>query len=152
MPHFNATIVLSNPTALELPNFPKLLKASALVRGVMDGRLVELSDFDDIERHQTEMQVDHLKYRECRSGSTRAFLYPRGQTFCNNGSQAIRIPVDFEMPGKRVLIRKDGDRLIIELTPWKILLEVLADLKPLGPEDEFPDVDDTLLQVEDVDL
>ena len=72
--------------------------------------------------------------------------------FRNNKSQAIRIPVDFELPGKRVMIRKDGDCLIIKPAPQKNLLEVLADLKPLDPEDEFPDVDHTLLPIKDVDL
>mgnify|MGYP000993772890 CR=1 FL=1 len=34
--------------------------------------------------------------------------------FRNNRSQAVRIPVEFELPGDRVLIHRDGDRLIIE--------------------------------------
>lgn len=34
--------------------------------------------------------------------------------FRNNGSQAVRIPVEFELPGDKVLISREGDRLIIE--------------------------------------
>jgi antitoxin VapB len=30
------------------------------------------------------------------------------------GSQAVRLPKQFRMPGDRVSIRKDGDRLILE--------------------------------------
>lgn len=72
--------------------------------------------------------------------------------FRNNKSQAIRIPADFELPGDRVLIHRDGEKLIIEPLRRKNLLEVLADLTPLEPEDQFPDIDDTLLPVKDIDL
>jgi antitoxin VapB len=72
--------------------------------------------------------------------------------FRNNKSQAVRIPADFEMPGDRVMIHRDGDRLILEPVRRRSLLAVLADLEPLGPEDEFPDVDATLLPPRAVDL
>ncbi len=72
--------------------------------------------------------------------------------FRNNKSQAVRIPADFEMPGDRVKIHRDGDRLIIEPMRRKNLLEVLAGLRPLGPEDQFPDIDETLLPAKDIDL
>ncbi|APX69154.1 AbrB/MazE/SpoVT family DNA-binding domain-containing protein [Brucella sp. 6810] len=72
--------------------------------------------------------------------------------FRNNKSQAVRIPADFEFPGNRVLIHREGDKLIIEPVRRKNLLEVLAGLKPLGPEDAFPDIDDTALPLKDVDL
>jgi antitoxin VapB len=72
--------------------------------------------------------------------------------FRNNRSQAVRIPADFELPGDRVLIHRDGERLIIEPVKRKNLLEVLAGLEPLGPEDEFPDIDDSLLPPKEIDL
>ncbi|MBP2447702.1 antitoxin component of MazEF toxin-antitoxin module [Rhizobium leguminosarum] len=50
------------------------------------------------------------------------------------------------------MIHRDGDRLIIEPVRRKNLLEVLAGLQPLGPEDQFPDVDETLLPAKDIDL
>ncbi|AAF84397.1 hypothetical protein XF_1588 [Xylella fastidiosa 9a5c] len=34
--------------------------------------------------------------------------------FRNNRSQAVRIPVEFELPGDRVLIHREGSKLIIE--------------------------------------
>jgi antitoxin VapB len=34
--------------------------------------------------------------------------------FRNNRSQALRIPVDFELPSDRARLRKEGDRLIVE--------------------------------------
>ena len=72
--------------------------------------------------------------------------------FRNNKSQAVRIPVDFEFPGDRVLLKKDGDRLVIEPIQPPSLLDVLARLKPLGTDDVFPNIDDTLLPAGDVEL
>ncbi|MFT3987155.1 antitoxin [Aestuariivirga sp.] len=73
--------------------------------------------------------------------------------FRNNRSQAVRIPVEFEFPGDRVLIHREGDRLIIEPVRRKGLLEILSGLKPLGPEDSFPeDIDAGLLPLRDAEL
>lgn len=72
--------------------------------------------------------------------------------FRNNKSQAVRIPADFELPGDRVMIHRDGDRLIIEPMKRRDLLEVLAGLQPLAEEDQFPEIDDTLMPVKDIDL
>ena len=38
----------------------------------------------------------------------------RVRLFRNNRNQAIRIPVEFELPGSEAIISRDGDRLIIE--------------------------------------
>jgi len=66
--------------------------------------------------------------------------------FRNNRSQAVRIPVEFELPGDRVLISREGGKLIIEpiAKPANIheLLAAWRQDPPLGPEDEFPDIDD----------
>ena len=73
--------------------------------------------------------------------------------FRNNRSQAVRIPVEFEFPGSRVLIHKEGNRLIIEPEPRPDLLATLRSLSPLGPDAAFPaDLDATLLPLRDVDL
>ena len=72
--------------------------------------------------------------------------------FRNNKSQAVRIPTDFEMPGDRVMIHRDGDRLILEPVRRKSLLAVLAEPEPLGPDDQFPEIDDTLQLLPGVDL
>lgn len=74
--------------------------------------------------------------------------------FRNNRSQAVRIPVEFELPGDRVLIHREGDKLIIEpvRTPANIV-ELLAAWRqepPSGPDDQFPDVEDPPVQPEDV--
>ena len=71
--------------------------------------------------------------------------------FRNNRSQAVRIPAEFELPGDRVLISRDGDRLIIEPPPKS--RELLALLDSWEPLDEpFPDVDASLPPLRDVNL
>ena len=66
--------------------------------------------------------------------------------FRNNRSQAVRIPVEFELPGDRVLISRDGNRLIIEpVSKPADIAELLARWRaepPLSPEDDFPDIED----------
>ena len=64
----------------------------------------------------------------------------------------MRIPADLELAGDRMMIHLDGDRLIIKPVHGESLLEVLAGLEPLGPEDQFPDIDDTLLPVKEIDM
>lgn len=73
--------------------------------------------------------------------------------FRNNRSQAVRIPAEFEFSGSRVLIHKEGDKLIIEPEPKTNLIDMLKSLSPLGPEDDFPDdIDSTLIPLKSVDL
>jgi len=58
--------------------------------------------------------------------------------FKNGRSQAVRIPREFELPGKCAIMRKQGQRLIIETAPSKSLLALLATLAPL--DKDFPPV------------
>jgi len=82
-----------------------------------------------------------------------ALIAREARLFRNNRSQAVRIPVEFELPGEKVLIHREGNRLIIEPTPQKKLLEILRGLEPLGSEDWFPDdIDSGLLPVKTVNL
>jgi len=66
--------------------------------------------------------------------------------FRNGRNKALRIPVEFEPEGDEVMIRKDGDLLIIEpiaRTPKLTLAELLASWEP---EPDFPeDIDDSNL-------
>lgn len=71
--------------------------------------------------------------------------------FRNGRNQALRIPREFELPGDEVIIRKEDDRLIVEpVKKPNTLAELLASWEPL--EEEFPDVDDGLLPLDDVKL
>jgi antitoxin VapB len=61
--------------------------------------------------------------------------------FRNGRNQAIRIPKEFELPGKEVLIHKEGLCLIIEpLAKQNNLAELLATWGPL--KEEFPEIPD----------
>lgn len=60
--------------------------------------------------------------------------------FRNNRNQAIRIPVEFELPGNEAIISRDDDRLIIEPVRKKGLAALLDRWEPL--DEEFPEIDD----------
>jgi antitoxin VapB len=68
--------------------------------------------------------------------------------FKNGRNQAVRIPREFELPGDDAVIRKEGERLIIEPAPPKSLLAILATLPTL--DEEFPPIEDS--PAEPVDL
>lgn len=74
--------------------------------------------------------------------------------FRNNRSQAVRIPIEFELPGERVLIHREGSKLIIEpVTRATNIVELLAEWRreaPLGPEDLFPAIEDMPAQLENL--
>jgi antitoxin VapB len=53
------------------------------------------------------------------------------KVFKNGRNRAVRIPREFEFPGEDAVMRKEGDRLIIEPAPPKSLLSVLATLSRL---------------------
>jgi antitoxin VapB len=68
--------------------------------------------------------------------------------FRNGRNQAVRIPREFELPGNDAIMRKEGERLIIEPSPPKSLLAVLDKLTPI--EEKFPSIAE--LATEPVDL
>lgn len=68
--------------------------------------------------------------------------------FRNNRNQAVRIPVDLELPGDRALLRKEGDRLILEPVRKAGLLGLLAQWEPL--DETFPEIADEPARPEDV--
>jgi antitoxin VapB len=60
--------------------------------------------------------------------------------FRNGRNQAVRIPVEFELPGDEAIMHRDGDRLVIEPLRRRGLLALLKTMKPL--DEEFPQIDD----------
>jgi antitoxin VapB len=64
----------------------------------------------------------------------------RVKLFKNGRNQAVRIPREFELLGEDAIIRKEGNRLIIELAPARSLLGLQATMTPL--EEEFPSIFD----------
>jgi len=70
--------------------------------------------------------------------------------FRNGRNQALRIPREFELEGDEAIIHKEGDRLIIEPLRKGKLLTLLSTLEPLS--EDFPDVDESLPALDDVQL
>lgn len=64
----------------------------------------------------------------------------RVKLFKNGRNQAVRIPREFELPGEDAVMRKEGDRLVIEPAAPQSLLALLATLKPL--DEDFPSIAD----------
>lgn len=68
--------------------------------------------------------------------------------FRNGRCQAIRIPRDFELEGTEAIIRKEGDKLIIEPVKKKSLKELLPLLPTL--DEDFPEVADPVVEPDDI--
>ena len=70
--------------------------------------------------------------------------------FRNGRNQALRIPRELELEGDEAIIRREGDRLIVEPVRKGRLLVLLDTLRPL--EETFPDVDEGLPPLDDAGL
>lgn len=55
--------------------------------------------------------------------------------FKNGRNQAVRIPREFELPGEDAIMRKEGERLVIEPAAPQSLLALLKTLKSI--EEDF---------------
>ena len=80
--------------------------------------------------------------------------------FRNGANQAVRIPKEFELPGKEAIMRREGNRLVIEAVEPKhpkgsaaALMAALESMKDWEPVLEpFPDVDAGMLPLDDIIL
>jgi antitoxin VapB len=70
--------------------------------------------------------------------------------FRNGRNQALRIPREFEIEGDEAILRKEGDRLIVERVRQGRLLALLISLEPL--EEPFPGVDKDLPAPDEFEL
>ena len=70
--------------------------------------------------------------------------------FRNGSNQALRIPREFELGGTEAILRKEGDRLIVEPIRKGQLLSLLSTLDPL--DEPFPDVDEDVAPLDGVEL
>jgi len=68
--------------------------------------------------------------------------------FRNGRNQAVRIPVEFELPGSEAIMHRDGDRLVIEPVRKRGLVALLETMKPL--QEDFPEIDDPVPNPEKV--
>jgi antitoxin VapB len=60
--------------------------------------------------------------------------------FKNGRNQAVRIPREFELPGEDAVMRKEGERLVIEPAAPQSLLALLKTLTPI--DEDFAPIPD----------
>ena len=60
--------------------------------------------------------------------------------FRNGRNQAVRIPVEFELPGDEAIMHRDGDRLVIAPVRKRGVVALLKAMKPL--DEDFPEIAD----------
>lgn len=70
--------------------------------------------------------------------------------FRNGRDQALRIPREFELEGDEAIVRKEGNRLIVEPVRKGRLLALLDTLGPL--DEQLPDLDEELPPLDDVEI
>jgi antitoxin VapB len=68
--------------------------------------------------------------------------------FRNGRNQAVRIPVEFELPGSEAIMCRDGDRLVIEPIRKRGLAALLDSWEPLT--DALPEIEDRVVEPEDI--
>lgn len=68
--------------------------------------------------------------------------------FRNGRNQALRIPREFEFEENEAILRKEGEKLIIEPVKKNNLSELLASWEPLTIE--FPEITDPPIEAEDI--
>ncbi len=60
--------------------------------------------------------------------------------FRNGRNQAVRIPREFELPGEDAIMRREGNRLIIESAAPTSLFALLATFD--DSDEDFPEIED----------
>ena len=72
--------------------------------------------------------------------------------FRNGANQAVRIPKEFALPGKDAIVWREGNKLIIEAVKGRAatLAEAMQDWETI--DEPFPDVDEDLLPLDDINL
>lgn len=74
-------------------------------------------------------------------------VYVLGREVAAHCLQAVRIPLEFEMKGSEVLIRQEGDSLILTPIRRNRLRDLLAAWEPL--DEAVPEVEDLPPQARD---
>ncbi len=70
--------------------------------------------------------------------------------FRNGRNQAVRIPREFELEGDEAIMRKEGDRLIVEPIRKGRLLSLLSTFAPI--DETFPDIDEDLPSLDEPEI
>jgi antitoxin VapB len=79
-------------------------------------------------------------------------MVAKAKLFMHGRSQAVRLPKEFRLPGKEVLVSRDGDKVVLEpiekppfdVKAWRLKLDALGarDFLPDGLPEEIPTVPD----------
>jgi antitoxin VapB len=67
--------------------------------------------------------------------------------FRNGRNQAVRIPREFELPGDEAVLRREGNRLVLEPVKKGGLLELL---RSWGEGEDFPEIEDVPAEPRDI--
>jgi antitoxin VapB len=68
--------------------------------------------------------------------------------FRHGRNQAVRIPVEFELPGNDAIMFRDGEKLVIEPIRKKGLTALLDSWEPMS--EDFPEIEDLAPAPEDI--
>ena len=79
---------------------------------------------------------------------TRMSEQRRVRRFRSGRNQAVRIPVEFELPGNEAVMHRQGEQLVIAPVRKRGLVALLKSMKPLDVD--FPEIADPALRREDV--
>ena len=72
----------------------------------------------------------------------------RVRLFRHGRNQAVRIPVAFELPGDEAIMRREGNRLVIEPVRKRELVALLATMTP--NDEAFAEVQDPVTAPEQI--
>lgn len=85
-------------------------------------------------------------------------MVAKAKLFMHGRSQAVRLPKEFRLPGKEVLVSRDGDKVVLEpiekrafdVEAWRAKLDALGarDFLPEGLPEEAPTVSDDEISFE----
>jgi antitoxin VapB len=74
----------------------------------------------------------------------------RVKLFRNGRNQAVRIPREYEFDGDEAILKRDGDRLILEPVRSGVLLQTGRALGPLT--EDMPDIDDFTVEFDEPEV
>ena len=74
----------------------------------------------------------------------------RLRIFRKGRNQIIEIPKEYELEGNEVIVKKEGNRLILVPIKKRKLLSILSQLRPIP--DDFPDLDSSLLPLDNIKI
>jgi antitoxin VapB len=100
---------------------------------------------------EAPLEIDrYMAYAQAYAGERRMTDQRHVKLFRNGRNQAVRIPVEFELPGNEAIMHRDGDRLVLEPVRKRGLLALLDTMEPFT--EPFPDIDEGLSPLRDVKI